>query len=89
MSKPFLWLGPARLPFLILTPACVLLGVACVHQDEAAGELIQRADAALYAAKQQGRNRAILAEQLSPSGTIRTTSRSGTSRGDRPAVVLK
>ena len=31
MSKPFLWLGPARLPFLILTPACVLLGVACVQ----------------------------------------------------------
>lgn len=31
MSKPFLWLGPARLPFLVLTPACILLGVACVE----------------------------------------------------------
>ncbi len=30
MNKIFLWLGPARLPFLILTPACILLGVACV-----------------------------------------------------------
>lgn len=31
MSKPFLWLGPARLPFLVLTPACIVLGVACVQ----------------------------------------------------------
>lgn len=31
MSKPFVWLGPARLPFLVLTPACILLGVACVQ----------------------------------------------------------
>lgn len=64
----------------------VSLGVACIHQDEAAGELVSRADAALYSAKQQGRNRAILAEDLSPSGTIRTTSRSATSRSDRRAV---
>lgn len=66
----------------------VSLGVACVHQDEAAGELVQRADTALYAAKQQGRNRAILAEEMSPSGTIRTTSRSITSRSGRRAVVV-
>jgi 1,4-dihydroxy-2-naphthoate octaprenyltransferase len=31
MNKPLLWLGPARLPFLVLTPACIVLGVACVH----------------------------------------------------------
>ena len=31
MSTPFLWLGPARLPFLLLTPACLALGVACVQ----------------------------------------------------------
>lgn len=31
MNKPFLWLGPARLPFLILTPACIMLGMACVQ----------------------------------------------------------
>lgn len=27
------WLGPARLPFLLLTPACVLLGVVCAGLD--------------------------------------------------------
>lgn len=31
MRKFFVWLGPARLPFLVLTPACILLGVACVQ----------------------------------------------------------
>jgi 1,4-dihydroxy-2-naphthoate octaprenyltransferase len=31
MNKSLVWLGPARLPFLVLTPACVLLGVACVQ----------------------------------------------------------
>ena len=31
MQKQFLWLGPARLPFLILTPACIVLGLACVQ----------------------------------------------------------
>lgn len=31
MRKFFVWLGPARLPFLVLTPACILLGVACVR----------------------------------------------------------
>lgn len=31
MQSSFIWLGPARLPFLILTPACVVLGLACVQ----------------------------------------------------------
>jgi 1,4-dihydroxy-2-naphthoate octaprenyltransferase len=31
MQKQFLWLGPARLPFLVLTPACIVLGLACVE----------------------------------------------------------
>lgn len=31
MQKSFAWLGPARLPFLVLTPACIVLGLACVH----------------------------------------------------------
>lgn len=31
MTKSLLWLGPARLPFLILTPACIILGVASVQ----------------------------------------------------------
>ncbi len=30
MQKKFLWLGPVRLPFLVLTPACIALGLACV-----------------------------------------------------------
>jgi 1,4-dihydroxy-2-naphthoate octaprenyltransferase len=29
MPIPTSWLGPARLPFLLLTPACVVLGVSC------------------------------------------------------------
>lgn len=29
MPLPSSWLGPARLPFLVLTPACVILGVSC------------------------------------------------------------
>lgn len=31
MSKSLVWLGPARLPFLVLTPACVSLGIACAQ----------------------------------------------------------
>ena len=31
MRNFVLWLSPARLPFLVLTPACVLLGLASVH----------------------------------------------------------
>ena len=43
MSKPFLWLGPARLPFLVLTPACVLLGVACVQWTQGHVNLLEAA----------------------------------------------
>ena len=31
MNKAPVWLGPARLPVLALTPACLLLGLACVQ----------------------------------------------------------
>ena len=31
MRTSLLWLGPARLPFLVLTPACIALGLACVQ----------------------------------------------------------
>lgn len=34
MRKKFLWLGTARLPFLILTPACIVLGLACVYSTQ-------------------------------------------------------
>ncbi len=34
MNKLLRWLGPARLPFLVLTPACILLAVACVQADQ-------------------------------------------------------
>lgn len=34
MSESFVWLGPARLPFLVLTPACIALGLACVHSTQ-------------------------------------------------------
>ena len=41
MQKNFLWLGPARLPFLILTPACIALGLACVHAARGQVNLLQ------------------------------------------------
>ncbi len=31
MTTPLAWLAPARLPFLVLTPACIGLGWACVQ----------------------------------------------------------
>jgi len=31
MHKSPLWTGPARLPFLVLTPACIALSLACVQ----------------------------------------------------------
>ena len=41
MNKLLLWLGPARLPFLILTPACILLGVACVQSTHGQVNVLQ------------------------------------------------
>ncbi len=43
MGKQFLWLGPARLPFLILTPACIVLGLACVHWTQGQVDPLQAA----------------------------------------------
>lgn len=35
MSLHVAWLGPARLPFLVLTPACVILGISCASLEPA------------------------------------------------------
>ena len=40
MNKHFLWLKTARLPFLVLTPACILLGVACVQVTQGQIDLL-------------------------------------------------
>lgn len=41
MRQQHLWLGPARLPFLVLTPACIVLGLACVHWTQGQVNLLQ------------------------------------------------
>lgn len=43
-------------------PVTVSIGLACCHRDETAESLIARADAALYQAKQAGRNRVVSAD---------------------------
>ncbi len=43
-------------------PVTVSLGVACCRRDESAGELVARADAALYRAKAEGRDRVVCAD---------------------------
>ncbi|MBN8527401.1 MAG: GGDEF domain-containing protein [Planctomycetes bacterium] len=49
----------------------VSLGVACCRRDESAGELVARADAALYRAKQQGRDRVVCDDPLDGGGLVR------------------
>lgn len=43
MNRSLVWLGPARLPFLVLTPACILLGVACVQWSHGSVHWLQAA----------------------------------------------
>ncbi len=66
------------------TTVTVSIGLACVHQDEAALELVARADRALYQAKAEGRNRVVSAETEAASGTIRSTGRSRRASGRVP-----
>ncbi len=49
----------------------ISLGVACCRRDESAGELVARADAALYRAKVQGRDRVVCAEGPEDLGLVR------------------
>lgn len=66
------------------TTVTVSIGIACVHRDEAALELIARADQALYQAKAGGRNRVASAETAATSGTIRSTGRARRGTGRVP-----
>ena len=62
----------------------VSIGVASVHQDEPATELVRRADQALYVAKREGRNRVVLAEDTGQGGVVRTTARQRRQPSDLP-----
>jgi diguanylate cyclase (GGDEF)-like protein len=53
----------------------VSIGVAACHQDETAERLVARADAALYRAKSDGRNRVIISDDGGADGFLRTTAR--------------
>ena len=52
-------------------PITISLGVACCHRDESAGELVARADVALYRAKEQGRDRVVSADSLDDLSLVR------------------
>ncbi len=52
-------------------PVTISLGVACCRRDESAGELVARADAALYRAKEQGRDRVVSADVADELGLVR------------------
>jgi diguanylate cyclase (GGDEF)-like protein len=49
----------------------VSVGVACCRRDESAGELVARADAAMYRAKSQGRDRVICDDNPDDVGLVR------------------
>jgi diguanylate cyclase (GGDEF)-like protein len=53
----------------------VSIGVASCHQDETAESLVARADAALYQAKNSGRNRVVMSDDGGAEGFLRTTAR--------------
>lgn len=53
----------------------VSIGVAACHQDETAEHLVARADAALYIAKNTGRNRVVMSDDGGADGFLRTTAR--------------
>ena len=53
----------------------VSIGVAACHQDETADRLVARADAALYIAKNTGRNRVVMSDDGGAEGFLRTTAR--------------
>jgi diguanylate cyclase (GGDEF)-like protein len=53
----------------------VSIGVAACHQDETAEHLVGRADAALYLAKNGGRNRIVMSDDGGADGFLRTTAR--------------
>ncbi len=53
----------------------VSIGVAACHQDEESTRLISRADAALYQAKANGRNRVVMSDDGGAESFLRTTAR--------------
>jgi diguanylate cyclase (GGDEF)-like protein len=74
-------------------PVTVSIGLAACHQDETAEVLIGRADAALYRAKEQGRDRVVLVEDEQADSFLRTTARKnrkapGTDTGLRRTIKL-
>jgi two-component system, cell cycle response regulator len=68
-------------------PVTVSIGLAACHQDEGATLLVARADAALYLAKQQGRDRVVMSDDGGAESFLRTTARrSRTATGSESAT---